>query len=45
MSVILVDRAVDKKRIVGKKWWSEEEERHKGSLTKKLELTHLSFMV
>jgi hypothetical protein len=24
---------VDKKRIIGKKWRAEEEERHKGSLT------------
>jgi hypothetical protein len=26
---------VDKKRIIGKKWRAEEEERHKGMLTKK----------
>jgi hypothetical protein len=26
---------VDPKRIIGKKWRAEEEERHKGSLTKK----------
>jgi hypothetical protein len=27
---------VDTKRIIGKKWKAEEEDRHKGSLTKKL---------
>jgi hypothetical protein len=32
MPVIPVDRAVDKKIIIGKKWRAEEEERHKGSL-------------
>jgi hypothetical protein len=32
MPVILVYKAVDNKRIIGKKW-SEEEERHKGSRT------------
>jgi hypothetical protein len=26
---------VDPKRIIGKKWRAEEEERHKGSLTQK----------
>jgi hypothetical protein len=31
--VIPVYRVVDKKRIIGKKWKAEEEERHKGSLT------------
>jgi hypothetical protein len=30
-----VDRVVDKKRIICKKWRAEEEERHKGSLTHK----------
>jgi hypothetical protein len=30
----MVDRVVDKKRKVGKKWRAEEEERHKGSLAK-----------
>jgi hypothetical protein len=28
-------RVVDPKRIIGKKWRAEEEERHKGSLTHK----------
>jgi hypothetical protein len=31
MPVILVDRVVDKKRIIRKKWRAEEEESHKGS--------------
>jgi hypothetical protein len=31
MPVIPVDRVVDKKRIIGKKWRAEEEERHEGS--------------
>jgi hypothetical protein len=30
--VILVNKAVDTKRIIGKKWRAEEEERHKGLL-------------
>jgi hypothetical protein len=30
-----VNRVVDPKRIIGKKWRAEEEERHKGSLTQK----------
>jgi hypothetical protein len=33
--VILVNKAVDPKRIIGKKWRAEEEERHKGLLTRK----------
>jgi hypothetical protein len=33
--VIPGNRVVDKKRIIGKKWRAEEEERLKGSLTKK----------
>jgi hypothetical protein len=33
MPVILVNKVVDPKRIIGKKWRAEEEERHKGSLT------------
>jgi hypothetical protein len=33
--VIPVHRVVDPKRIIGKKCRAEEEERHKGSLTKK----------
>jgi hypothetical protein len=32
MPIILVNRAVDQKRIIGKRW-AEEEERHKGLLT------------
>jgi hypothetical protein len=35
LQVILVNKLVDPKRIIGKKWRAEEEERHKGSLTKK----------
>jgi hypothetical protein len=35
MPVIPVNKAVDQKRIIGKKWRAEEEERHKGSLTQK----------
>jgi hypothetical protein len=35
MPVIPVNRVVDTKRIIGK-WRSEEEERHKGSLTKNI---------
>jgi hypothetical protein len=36
MPVILVNKVVvDPKRIIGKKWRAEEEERHKGSLTPK----------
>jgi hypothetical protein len=34
MPVILVNVVVDKKRIIGEKMRAEEEERHKGSLTK-----------
>jgi hypothetical protein len=33
MPVILVNMVVDPKRIIGKKWRAEEEERHKGLLT------------
>jgi hypothetical protein len=33
LPVILVNKVVDPKRIIGKKWRAEEEERHKGSLT------------
>jgi hypothetical protein len=32
--VIPVNRVVDKKRIIQKKWKAEKEKRHKGSLTK-----------
>jgi hypothetical protein len=36
MPVIPVNKVVDPKRIIGKKWRAKEkEERHKGSLTKK----------
>jgi hypothetical protein len=35
MPVIPVNKVVDPKRIIGKKWRAEEEERHKGSLTPK----------
>jgi hypothetical protein len=39
MPVIPVSRVVFPKRIIGKNWRAEEEERHKGSLThKKLQL-------
>jgi hypothetical protein len=31
---------VDPKRIIGKKWRAEEEERHNGSLTKKKRMQH-----
>jgi hypothetical protein len=33
ITVIPVNKVVDPKRITGKKWRAEEEERHKGSLT------------
>jgi hypothetical protein len=33
MPVIPVNRVLDPKRIIGKKWRAEEEETHKGSLT------------
>jgi hypothetical protein len=33
MPVIPVNKVVDPKRIIGKKWRAKEEERHKGSLT------------
>jgi hypothetical protein len=35
MLVILVNKVVEPKRIIGKKWRAAEEERHKGSLTQK----------
>jgi hypothetical protein len=35
LPVILVNKVVDPKRIIGKKWRAKEEERHKGSLTPK----------
>jgi hypothetical protein len=36
MLVILVNRVVDPKRIIWKKWRAEEEEWHKGSLAQKI---------
>jgi hypothetical protein len=30
LPVIPVDRVVDKKRIIGKKWKAKEEKRHRG---------------
>jgi hypothetical protein len=39
LPVILVNKVVDPKRIIGKKWRAEEEERHKGSLTQKNPVT------
>jgi hypothetical protein len=33
VAIIPVNKVVDPKRIIGKKWRAEEEERHKGSLT------------
>jgi hypothetical protein len=33
MPVIPVNKVVGTKRIIGKNWRAEEEERHKGSLT------------
>jgi hypothetical protein len=33
MMVIPVNRVVDNKKIIFKKWWAQEEERHKGLLT------------
>jgi hypothetical protein len=41
MPVIPVDKVVDPKRIFGKKWRAEEEERHKGLLTPKKVLGHI----
>jgi hypothetical protein len=35
MPVIHVNKFVEPKRIIGKKWRAEEEERHKGSLPPK----------
>jgi hypothetical protein len=34
--ISVVNRVVDKKRIIGKNWRAEEEERHKGLLTRPL---------
>jgi hypothetical protein len=41
MPVIPVNRVVDPKRIIVKKWKAQEEERHKGSLTKNRSLIRL----
>jgi hypothetical protein len=38
MPVIPVNKVVGPKRIIGKKWRAEEEDRHKGSLTKKKDI-------
>jgi hypothetical protein len=35
LRVIPVNKVVDPKRIIRKKWRDKEEERHKGSLTQK----------
>jgi hypothetical protein len=40
LPVILVNKVVDPKRIMGKKCRAEEEERHKGSLTEKKQKKH-----
>jgi hypothetical protein len=40
MPVIPVNKVVNPKRIIGKKWRAEEEERHKGSLTPPPPHTH-----
>jgi hypothetical protein len=45
MPVILVNKVVDPKRIIGKKWRAEEEERHKGSLTQKKDHQKLLRMI
>jgi hypothetical protein len=42
MPVIPVNKVVDPKRIIGKKWRAEEEERHKGSLTQKSTIAHFA---
>jgi hypothetical protein len=44
MTVSSVNRVVDKKRIIKKKWRNQEEERHEGLLTKKSpqNLTYIS---
>jgi hypothetical protein len=43
MPVIPVNKVVDPKRIIGKKWRAKEEERHKGSLTQKKNSTSLAY--
>jgi hypothetical protein len=44
MPVIPVNKVVDPKRIIGKKWRAEEEERHKGSLTQKKIMSCRSYL-
>jgi hypothetical protein len=44
LPVILVNKVVDPKRIIGKKWRAEEEERHKGSLTQKVPFLSLLYI-
>jgi hypothetical protein len=44
MPVIAVSRVVDPKRIIGKKWRAEEEERHKWPLTHKKTLSIVGLM-
>jgi hypothetical protein len=44
LPVILVNKVVDPKRIIGKKWRAEEEERHKGSLTEKKIVMYLKYL-
>jgi hypothetical protein len=41
MPVIPVNKVVDPKRIIGKKWRAEEEERHKGLLTNKKNIWYI----
>jgi hypothetical protein len=43
--VILVNKVVDPKGIIGKKWRAKEEERHKGLLTQKKLLIIVQFKV
>jgi hypothetical protein len=40
MPVIPVNKVVDPKRIIGKEWRAQEEERHKGSLTPPKSVVH-----
>jgi hypothetical protein len=44
LPVILVNKVVDPKRIIGKTWRAEEEVRHKGLLTKKKTLEGLAMV-
>jgi hypothetical protein len=45
LPVILVNKVVDPKRIIRKKWSAEEEERHKGLLTHKTFSSAISWLV